>query len=74
MAEHGDLMQAIGRLEGKVDAIGTDMASVKVATTERLNVHSTRLGSLERSRAKAYGGAGVLGLLVTAVLGLTWWE
>lgn len=57
------LMLALGRLEGKQDAILTAVGE----QTKRLNAHSERIGKLERRQAWWAGAAAVAGMLVTTI-------
>lgn len=52
-----------GRLEGKVDLI---LSSV----VPQMKDHERRIGSLERSRARAYGFAGALGAVAGYLAGI----
>ena len=59
---HG-VMLALGRLEGKQDAILTAVGE----QTKRLNAHSDRISKLERRQAWWAGAAAVMGMLATTI-------
>lgn len=58
-----DLQRAFGRMEAKLDAINNNL----VILSKRLDAHSNRLGSLERSRAWLMGIGAALAVLWTSV-------
>lgn len=62
-ANNDDIMRAIGRIEGKQDAV---LERLTVVDT-RLNNHAERLGRLERWRAYLVGIASIVSLTVAAV-------
>jgi spore coat polysaccharide biosynthesis predicted glycosyltransferase SpsG len=59
MTSQDDLLLALGRLEGKVDAL----ISVQRTQDNTLNHHDKRIRSLENSRSLMLGAAAVIGAL-----------
>ncbi len=51
-----EILEIAGRLDERTQAIQTDVQQIG----ERLDVHSKRLGSLEKDRARLYGMGAVL--------------
>ena len=59
MTTQDDLLLAIGRLEGKVDAL----IATQRAQDDSLNHHDKRIRTLENSRSLMLGAAAVIGAL-----------
>ncbi len=68
-----ELLASSARVEEQVAGTRRDVAELKTLHHERLNVHSKRLGSLERSRAKMIGGSKVLGVVGSVLAALIGW-
>lgn len=60
----GDLQRALGRIEGKLDAVAEDVKSVTAYAAK----NAERIGSLERSRAWLAGAAAAVGAFVSWII------
>lgn len=72
-----ELLASSARVEEQIAGTRRDVAGLKTLHHERLNKHSDRLGSLERSRAKAFGmakAASVIGSMITAFVGWMFYD
>ena len=74
MANHDDVMHALGMLQAEVSGCREDIKEIRGDHKERLNHHSGRLGSLEASRAKSTGVLAFVGAIATALGIRTLWE
>ena len=66
MTTQDDLLLAIGRLEGKVDAL----IAAQRAQDDTLNHHDKRIRTLENSRSLMLGAAAVIGAISSQLLKL----
>lgn len=55
-----EIREIVGRLDERTQAIQDDVAEIRKNHGDRINTHSGRLGSLERSRAKGRGAIAIL--------------
>ena len=63
--ENFELQRAMGRVEGKLDALCSELKEDREATTKRLDNHGQRIANLERVKWHATGYlAGVAIVLV----------
>ena len=60
MSEFADIQRALGRIEGKQDAMLVQLER----GTDRMDKHDKRIGSLERSRHWVTGVAAGIGALI----------
>jgi hypothetical protein len=67
-----DIQRTLGRLESKLDALLDANDKRDTTVNERLNNHSSRIGTLERWQSKVLGAVAVVALLVGAGVGLHW--
>lgn len=74
MANHDDVMHALGVLQAEVSGCREDIKEIKGDHKERLNHHSGRLGSLEASRAKSTGVMALIGVVATTLGAKALWE
>lgn len=62
-----ELQRSMGRVEGSLDALTSELKEQRHATQQQLDSHDARLTHIERwkSRTKGYvlGGAAVIGIL-----------
>lgn len=77
-ADTGDILRALGRIEGRMDAFQVDladhsrssaaaMAELRGEVTKRADDHSARLTSLEHSRTESKTAVKIISAIVAAV-------
>lgn len=62
---HGDIMRAIGRIEGKMDLVAVLQDQVKLQDNKMSDI-SSRVSSLERFRSWTQGGAKWAAVIIAA--------
>lgn len=64
-----ELQRAIGRLEGKLDAVASTQSSSQASIMTRLDKMDERLRSVEiKSAAYGAGGGGVVAIAITVLI------
>lgn len=77
-ADTGDILRALGRIEGRMDAFQVDLADhsrssaaaladLKTEVTKRGDDHSRRITSLEHSRTESKTAVKIISAIVAAV-------
>lgn len=67
MTTHDDIMHAIGRLEGKMDGVKSDVKQLREVSEKRLDNHANRVASLEKSRSWQKGRDGVIAFVLSGI-------
>lgn len=57
---HGDILQAFGKVQGTLEAVQKSVDRIERDNAERLKLIEDRTASLERSRARLWGGVSAL--------------
>lgn len=63
---HGDILRAIGNIEGELSGLIKAVDEMKSAVAGRLDNHGARIGDLEKSRAWFLGAVAVIASIVSA--------